>query len=312
MVRRARFSIKKYPGTSRAIMILCCGLMLLSLPTVGCNLPEIKTAMPSDPPTCRLSNPELNESSGLAFSFRYEGLLYTHNDSGDTARIFAFDTQCGERGIFEITGVEALDWEDMCSFELDGKGYLLLADIGDNLDRRKYYTLYIIEEPEIDPAYDGTPTMVDLVGVIQFMYQDGPHNCESVAVDPETKNILLATKRERGWAHLYTIPLSAVNEDGVVAAVALATLPVRTATAMDMSRSGRHLIVLTYDNAYEFSRQSNESWPKAFIRPPKVLPMPRREQGEAICYSPDGMTLYLTSEGQPAPFWIVPRELDRP
>jgi uncharacterized protein YciU (UPF0263 family) len=302
----------KSAGTRGVITVLGWALFLWCQLLVGCGLPEVHAGRVTDRPTCRLNNPELEESSGLAYSYRYDGLLYTHNDSGDSARIFAFDTQCHERGMFEIKGVEALDWEDMCSFEIEGKPYLLLADTGDNLERRKFYTLYIIEEPEIGPSHNGTPTMVELAGVIQFVYPDGPHNCESVAVDPDSMTILLATKRERGWARLYGIPLSAVQEQGVIAAKALATLPVRRATAMDMSRSGRHLVVLTYDNAYEFSRQGHEPWIKAFVRPPKVLSMPSREQGEAICYSPDGMELFLTSEGQPALFWMVPREFDQP
>ena len=312
MSRRGSYANRKSRGTSGALRILGFGLLLASLAMAGCSLPKVQTGLKDDPPACRLNVLELEESSGVAYSYRYDGLLYTHNDSGDTARIFAFDTKCHERGMFEIEGVEALDWEDMCSFAIEGRPYLLLADTGDNLARRKFYSLYIIEEPEISQTYDGTPTMVGLSGMIQFVFPDGPHDCESVAVDMESMTILLATKRQKGWAHLYGIPLSAVHEKGVIMARALATLPVVNATAMDMSRSGRHLVLLTYGDAYEFSRQGNEPWLQAFIRPPRVLPMPRRAKGESICYSPDGTEFYLTSEGLHMPLWIVPRQLDQP
>jgi hypothetical protein len=65
-------------------------------------------------------------------------------------------------------------------------------------------------------------------------------------------------------------------------------------------------IVLTYGNAFEYARQSDESWPAAFARKGREIRMPRRQQGEAVCYGPDGRTLYLTSEGSPCPFWEVP------
>jgi hypothetical protein len=40
--------------------------------------------------------------------------------------------------------------------------------------------------------------------------------------------------------------------------------------------------------------------------------MPRRRQGESICYGPDGKTLYLTSEQLPTPLWEVPVEVSSP
>ena len=42
-------------------------------------------------------------------------------------------------------------------------------------------------------------------------------------------------------------------------------------------------------------------------RQPEVVTMPIRRQGESICYAADGHSLYLTSERQPTPLWIVER-----
>jgi hypothetical protein len=76
---------------------------------------------------------------------------------------------------------------------------------------------------------------------------------------------------------------------------------------MDISSNGRRAVVLTYGDAYEFVRNSDEGWPEAFARRPLVIPMPKRPQGESICYGPDGVTLYLTSEKAPSPLWEVRR-----
>jgi len=67
-------------------------------------------------------------------------------------------------------------------------------------------------------------------------------------------------------------------------------------------------VVLTYGNAYEFTRENGEACNMAFARQPAEILMPDREQGESICYSLDGKSLYLTSEKLPAPLWEVPAE----
>ncbi len=36
-----------------------------------------------------MSSPSIDESSGLSASRAHRGVLYTHNDSGDSARVFA-------------------------------------------------------------------------------------------------------------------------------------------------------------------------------------------------------------------------------
>jgi len=75
---------------------------------------------------------------------------------------------------------------------------------------------------------------------------------------------------------------------------------------MDISPDGRRAIVLTYADALEFVRRDGETWRQAFARRPRTIVMPRRRQGEAICYGPDGRTLYLTSEHTPTPLLEVP------
>jgi len=47
---------------------------------------------------CRLQSRGINESSGLACSRTTPGLFWTHNDSGDDARVFLFDRQGRDLG----------------------------------------------------------------------------------------------------------------------------------------------------------------------------------------------------------------------
>lgn len=57
---------------------------------------------------------QINEASGLAASRLHPGVLYTHNDSGDRARIFALDSEDGRMlAQYQVLPADHHDWEDM-------------------------------------------------------------------------------------------------------------------------------------------------------------------------------------------------------
>ncbi|MBN1942929.1 MAG: hypothetical protein JW849_06510 [Phycisphaerae bacterium] len=247
-----------------------------------------------------LANRRISESSGLANSRLTPGAFWTHNDSGDSPRAFAFNRGGEHLATLRIRDARAVDWEDMCSYELAGKSYLLLADVGDNNARRKTCTLYIVEEPTLDAAKRNADLSADAAVRVEFTYEDGPRDCESVAVDPTTKQILLVSKRGR-VRYVYTLPIPETTPSRPLVAKKIATLTIPDTTAMDVSPDGRRAVVLTYLSAYEYTRRDGESWSQAFARPPRMLLIPLRRQGESICYGRDGKTLYLTSEQLPTP-----------
>jgi len=255
---------------------------------------------------CELANQRIDESSGLACSRLRPGVFWTHNDSGDRPRIYAFDAAGRDLGCFTVRGARAVDWEDMASFRLRRKAYLLLADVGDNASARRSCQLYIVPEPPLNKAKRAGHGAVDVVVKIDFTYQDGPHNCESVAVDPLAKKIYLATKELPGLAKVYELPLPARSPGKVLKAKSIAMIAVSMATAMDISADGRRAVILSYGPAYEYVRREGESWAAAFSRRARRLEMPPRVQGESICYGPAGRRLYLTSEKLPTPLWLVP------
>ena len=96
---------------------------------------------------CTLANQKIKESSGMACSRRQPGVFWTHNDSGDDARLYAFDLKGRDLGSCLLEGVQAFDWEDIASFTLDGKPCLLVGDIGNNGATAAVHMLYLIEEP---------------------------------------------------------------------------------------------------------------------------------------------------------------------
>ncbi len=254
-----------------------------------------------------LANRAIDESSGLACSRRKPGLFWTHNDSGDAARVYLLDLQGRDLGSCELAGVErAWDWEDMASFSWRGKPYLLVGDVGNNGLSAPFQVLYLIEEPGTDAENRLLAEKVPVVQTIQFSYDDDHRDCEAVGVDPTDRTILLATKHYEAKCHIYVLPWPKNDPKATVVARRIATVDLPLVTAMDVSPDGRRAVLATYLHAHEFVRKADEDWAAAFARRARVIRLPLRVQGESICYGPDGKTLYLTSEKQPAPLWEVP------
>ena len=261
---------------------------------------------------CELANRKIGESSGLACGRLAKDVFWTHNDSGDPPVIYAFGADGKDLGAFRVQGAAAKDWEDMASFKIGKKAFLLLADVGDNARKRKTCELYIVREPRLPrtttrPA-PGKPAAgrVKVRVKIVFAYEDGPHDCESVAVDANGRKIYLATKETPLTAKIYELPLPNKSPRKTLKAKAVADLPTLFATAMDISPDGLRAVVLNYGAAYQYTRAPGQTWAKAFSQLPRQIKVPARRQGESICYGPDGKTLYLTSEKLPTPLWQVP------
>lgn len=255
---------------------------------------------------CRLANPAIDESSGLARSRRRPGFFWTHNDSGDKARIYLFDAEGRDLGSCELDNVMAFDFEDMFSFESDGKSYLVLCDVGNNVRASMVQIMYLIEEPEIGADDRVAVSKVPVIETINFSYEDDHRDCEAVAVDPTTKTIFFVT-RERGQScYVYALPWPPHVPNKAFVARKIATLKLPATTAMDISSDGRRAVVLTYVSAYEYVRGEDEDWSEGFSRPPREITTPVRIQGESICYGADDKTLYLTSEKRPTPLFEIP------
>jgi hypothetical protein len=257
---------------------------------------------------CRLKDSRIGESSGIAASIVNKDAFWTHNDSGDSAHIFLFNKSCEVIAIVNIKGVRADDWEDIATFKRGDNAYILIADTGDNFRRRKTSILYIIREPLIPVNSEKKETLtIDVAPetVINFSYEDGPHDCESVAVDPTESTILLASKEPKE-SKIYSLPIPSEGSKEPNVAKIIATVKLTYTTAMDISPDGKRAIILTYGPAYEFVRSKGETWAQAFSRQPRTINAPTRPQGEGICYGVDGKTLFLTSEGGSQPLWEIP------
>lgn len=259
----------------------------------------------------RVSDIEIAESSGLIASRTMPGLFWTHNDSGDSPRLFLLDGKGKTTATLRVKNAEAVDWEDISQIRRNGKDHLLIADVGNNARRRMQVQLYLMEEPIVPRKDPDKPFAgeVSTIQTIRVQYEDGAHNCESVAWDPVTQNILLVTKQLRE-AFVYKVVVPKKYDGRILVAKRIGSMPISLATAMDISPDGKRMIVVGYLNGFEYLRKEGESWAVAIRSAPQTVKLPHRQQGEAVCYAVHSGAIYLTSEGRGSPFWMVPANGD--
>jgi hypothetical protein len=253
-----------------------------------------------------LGDARLRETSGLAVSHRHAGRYWVHNDSGDGPFVYAIDAQGKLAGIVQVDGVMSIDWEDIASFERDGKAYLLIGDIGDNLGMRPQYELIAIEEPEL-PA-DGSVLHVPAAWEVRFRYPDDTsHDTESLAVDAATMSAYVVPKFFEPLT-AYRVPLK-TDDDEIVEATRWADFaapegvdphaaPKFRPTAFDIAADGRHAALLGYRSAWIYTRRGKESWEATLARAPqRVSVAPPLRQPEALGFERDGRSILVTGEG---------------
>ena len=282
----------------------------------------------------RITEPLLAEVSGLAVTRWSDDRLWAINDSGGDAALYLLDGRGVYLGKVEVSGATNVDWEELATFYYEGRPHIVIADIGDNANqrdgetvgKRSFVTLYIVEEPRIKGARPALNQRVAVSWSQQFVYEDGPRDCESIAVDPDSGKLLLISKRTNPPI-LYELPLGPDLEgqklvakrvdyvDGLPIPRDKEKLPDNRYgkysfqnTAMDISSDGRQAAVLTYGATWLFKRQPGESWAEVFARDPMLVATPFLAQAEALAFTPDGRSLYVTSEGIPAPMLRLQRQ----
>jgi hypothetical protein len=219
------------------------------------------------------------ELSGLALS--RSGLLWAHNDSGDSPRLFALDRRGRLRREVAVGNAQAIDWEDIA---IRGRT-LYVGDIGDNLAQRPNVTVYRLAEPRTTSAQAQR---------IDLRYADGAHDAETLLVDPRTGAIVVVTKDLGGVAGVY------VAAKGKLVKRATLELGVgQPLTAGDVSADGRTIVLRSYDRAFVYPRRRGESLVHALRRKPCTAGADLLDegQGESLALTRDGRAFYTLPEG---------------
>lgn len=268
-----------------------------------------------------LKTKKVSESSGLALSHYLDDAFWTMNDSGHPSDVFLFGDHGQTLAHCELKDAKNRDWEAMSSFQRGGKGYLLVADVGDNLARRDRCELYTFEEPVFKPRKKKSFSKKLKARKIEFRYQDGPRNCEAVACEPDGSAVYLiekifleTTNRKHPGIYKLSLPPAENHVDPVNESLQVAQrvgdFPVRGVTGMAISPDGKRLAIRNYLSAHLLEREPIDGklppWEVTFKHAkPKIVPMPLQVQGEAISFTRDNNHLIVTSETVRQAIWKV-------
>lgn len=262
----------------------------------------------------RLQDGLLLEASGLQASRAHPGVLYTHNDSGDSARFFALDSSGRTLGEYSLPGISATDWEDVgIGPGRSGGDDLYIADIGDNslidatVAPRDEIQIVRVREPDVSTTQARVTETSSDWQRIRLRYPDRHHDAEALLVDPNGSQLWILSKETNGHSLIFQAPTTPSETPRVLEQVGGVWLgecvPNQLVTGASFSPDGSLVLVRTYQSVLLWERPRGTSLPDALSAPPRVLRGPSEFQGEGITFSADASAWFTVGEGSASPIF---------
>lgn len=250
--------------------------------TTGCQPNGSALALPA----------ALEESSGVAFSRAAQGVLWSHNDGGNSPTLFALGTTGRLLGELPLQNATNQDWEDIATGPCAQGACIYLADVGDNQEVRGHIVLYRVKDPGLP---DGTPTRAE---AFPMRLPEGPQDIEAFFMTPH-EGAYFISKGNRSPVTVFRYPgllrsgetvmlemVQTLSDDAV-------PLPAQV-TGADASPDGKLVVVRTYSSLRFFRRAADGSLSPISGAEAELRTL-HEAQGEGIGLGPDGLVA-LTSE----------------
>lgn len=259
----------------------------------------------------KIESNEITESSGLVASRCNKEVFWTHNDSGDGAFIYAVNVRGEKHGTWKVSGAKNKDWEDLATFKNEkGECFLYVGDIGNNERLKNEFIVYRVKEPKVSEADKNSsrknPSETEAAEAIKFDYPDMRHDAETLLVHPQTGDIYILSKSLSSAAGVYKLAknydLNKINRLEKVAEFTVPAFPNGLLTGGGISPDGKRVIVCDYFNAYEIALpEKAKNFDEIWSEKSQIVELGERAQGESVCYSVDGKSIFATSEKRNSP-----------
>ena len=236
------------------------------------------------------------ESSGIVRSRLWPEVLWTHNDSGDKARIFpvkkdgsiispSWSDQPYE-GVILLDAVN-VDWEDIA---IDKNNNLIVGAFGNNGNARRDLAIYILAEPNPYERYN-----TRILFKIPFVYPDQKEypakkrNFDAEALFyAKDKLYILSKNRADDYTKLYRF--DSTKTDAVNVLTLISSFNIRSqVTAADANSDGTKIAVLTYRAVWLFESQDGSD--DYFNGKISWLPIKNGKICEGICFYDDSLII---------------------
>jgi hypothetical protein len=212
-----------------------------------------------------INSDEISESSGLVNSPCQPDVLWTLNDSGNSAFIFAIDKTGKKLATVRVSEAKNTDWEDLAiRKESSGECFLYIGEIGNNARARGEFTVYKVKEPTVNGETNSSkknPLASEPAQAIKFEYPDMRHDAETLLVHPSTGDIYVLSKRLSGASAVYKLKagfdLNKTNTLEKITDFTVPAIPNGLLTGGSISPDGERVVVCDYFAAYEIVLPKN-------------------------------------------------------
>ena len=236
----------------------------------------------------------ITEASGLAASRENRGVVWTHNDGGGSASLYALGRRAELRATLPLAGAVNIDWEDIARGPgvSGGPDWLYAADIGDNGAVRSSIRVYRTAEPKLAGLADGAQLVPAATSSVELIYPDGARDAEALIVDPNSNDLYLITKRAER-SRVYRAPAPSFADESVTLSY-LRALRYGDVVGADACPDGRTVLVKRY---FALDAYIGSSVADALAGSPSPRLLAAEPQGEAIAADPKCNGYYTLSEG---------------
>ena len=254
----------------------------------------------------RISSDPIKEASGLASSRVNANVLYTHNDRGDDARIFAIRSDGKHVATLNLKSALHVDYEDIAvgPGPLTDTSYIYVGDIGNNLykdEPRDNIVIYRLTEPDIDADFDASRSINVDVDALTLAYPNDAHDAETLLIDPFDSSLYVITKRN-GDNYIYrTSQAWGAGDASQMLEYAGRMQSADDATGGDISVDGTEILIKNIREMVYFTREDDpSSFDLASVLREKgeTLPYEREAQGESVTFVVDGRGYLTLSESK--------------
>jgi hypothetical protein len=247
-----------------------------------------------------LTNTDIDEASGLIVSQNIGNALWTHNDSGDQARIFLLQDNGTSLNTFTLEGATNTDWEDMAiaRHPANAQSYIYVADIGDNNGVRDTKTIYRFAEPTTaTPVSTVIPAAA--IDKIQFRYPDGNKDAETIWIDSNGDIYIVAKTADEIKLYLISYPqsVSEITTSTKVVSFPITFVVFQGAVGGSVAYNTGDILLKFYDRTYYWKRPIGKTIAETITtQSPVRLPYTQEPQGESIAWKADASGYYTLSE----------------
>ena len=227
----------------------------------------------------RIASARITESSGLAASRQFPGVLWTHNDGGGARKqvLYAIDRTGKSLGEFIIADVLLHDWEDIA---IDETNHLFIGDLGNNEAKRTELAVHQLDEP--DPKQG--VSFVQVKRSWRLRYPGKPFDCESLFVWKGYGYVISKVVKD-ARAQIFRFPLNDTKEPLTLELVATTKIE-SPVTGAAISPDGRLLALVAKSGAFVYRIDGDVS--KVIKGKPHQTRF-RHEHIEACSFVEDGL-----------------------